>query len=374
MNARHTRATRRSRRARRRSHGRISSQTTGVTQPRADAGGVAGSERRRKKWSRSQCVPLRRADRRELPSNQRPHERHLSSARSAAGLLQRGEVVETPVGQHLRISVQLDQLWQGGANLLAARQEFLRPLTTHRHRRRQTESPVANARIHRIYRGTARPHDRARPGNLRPGRLGPVPHRPASPNRPVTHASNCCSPATTPRSPPSSTLWQTSPITTCCSRSTAKHSTGRWSSSAASGIDCRFRADRQNFLPHRHPPPRPPPLAKAAAQLPAANARAARLPPHSRRRHPRPPHPRRVRRLRPHRLRARDGRRAPSQRARPRHALRSGPALGGVNSLVRCEIGAISGRIPTFRPGKTKTFRAISHLAKSTHLCLPLRV
>lgn len=53
-----------------------------------------------------------------------------STAKSATGMLQRGEIVETPFGQHLRISLEIDQLWQGGANLLAARQEFLRIVTT----------------------------------------------------------------------------------------------------------------------------------------------------------------------------------------------------------------------------------------------------
>jgi uncharacterized protein YprB with RNaseH-like and TPR domain len=52
-----------------------------------------------------------------------------SSAQTAAGLLQRGEVVETPFGQHLRVELPLDQLWHGGTNLLAARQEFLRLIT-----------------------------------------------------------------------------------------------------------------------------------------------------------------------------------------------------------------------------------------------------
>jgi uncharacterized protein YprB with RNaseH-like and TPR domain len=52
------------------------------------------------------------------------------SAKSVAGLLQRGGVVETPCGQHLRIELPLEQLWQGGANLLAARQEFLRFVTS----------------------------------------------------------------------------------------------------------------------------------------------------------------------------------------------------------------------------------------------------
>jgi hypothetical protein len=47
---------------------------------------------------------------------------------SGAGLLRRGEVVETPFGQHLRIELPLDQLWQGGTKLIAARQDFLRHL------------------------------------------------------------------------------------------------------------------------------------------------------------------------------------------------------------------------------------------------------
>jgi uncharacterized protein YprB with RNaseH-like and TPR domain len=43
-----------------------------------------------------------------------------------AGLLRSGEVVETVFGQHLRIDLPLDRLWNGGAKLIAARQEFLR--------------------------------------------------------------------------------------------------------------------------------------------------------------------------------------------------------------------------------------------------------
>jgi hypothetical protein len=43
-----------------------------------------------------------------------------------AGLLRSGEVVETVFGQHLRIDLPLDCLWNGGAKLIAARQEFLR--------------------------------------------------------------------------------------------------------------------------------------------------------------------------------------------------------------------------------------------------------
>ena len=48
--------------------------------------------------------------------------------------------------------------------------------------------------------------------------------------------------------------------------------------------------------------PRPPPLEKSTAELPAANAGMARLPPPPRGRHPGPLHPGRLRRLRPHRF------------------------------------------------------------------------
>jgi uncharacterized protein YprB with RNaseH-like and TPR domain len=47
-----------------------------------------------------------------------------------AGLLRSGEVVETPFGQHARIELPLDQLWQGGTKLITARQEFLRHLAS----------------------------------------------------------------------------------------------------------------------------------------------------------------------------------------------------------------------------------------------------
>ena len=43
-----------------------------------------------------------------------------------AGLLHSGEVVETSFGPHLRIDVPLESFWEGGGQLIAARQEFLR--------------------------------------------------------------------------------------------------------------------------------------------------------------------------------------------------------------------------------------------------------
>lgn len=42
------------------------------------------------------------------------------------GLLRTGEVVETPFGEHCRIRLSIEQLWQNGASLVAARQEHLR--------------------------------------------------------------------------------------------------------------------------------------------------------------------------------------------------------------------------------------------------------
>lgn len=46
------------------------------------------------------------------------------------GLLRSGEEVQTPMGPHLRIDLPLDTFWQGGANLIAARQAFLRSQLT----------------------------------------------------------------------------------------------------------------------------------------------------------------------------------------------------------------------------------------------------
>jgi uncharacterized protein YprB with RNaseH-like and TPR domain len=42
------------------------------------------------------------------------------------GLMHRGDVVETEFGQHLRVDLRLEDLWQGGPKLLSGRQEFLR--------------------------------------------------------------------------------------------------------------------------------------------------------------------------------------------------------------------------------------------------------
>ncbi len=49
-----------------------------------------------------------------------------SQACCTPGLLRSGDVVETNVGQHTRIRLPLERLWQNGPQLLAARQEFLR--------------------------------------------------------------------------------------------------------------------------------------------------------------------------------------------------------------------------------------------------------
>lgn len=41
------------------------------------------------------------------------------------GVLQRGETVHTPAGEHLRIQLPIDDIWPGGARLVAGRQEQL---------------------------------------------------------------------------------------------------------------------------------------------------------------------------------------------------------------------------------------------------------
>lgn len=48
-----------------------------------------------------------------------------SVTKTLPGLLHRGDVVQTSSGEHLRVCVPLDEIWQGGAKLVAARQEFL---------------------------------------------------------------------------------------------------------------------------------------------------------------------------------------------------------------------------------------------------------
>lgn len=52
----------------------------------------------------------------------------LASVRPLPGLLHRGDVVETSCGEHLRVCLPLDELWDGGTRLVAGRQEFLRQL------------------------------------------------------------------------------------------------------------------------------------------------------------------------------------------------------------------------------------------------------
>lgn len=52
--------------------------------------------------------------------------RIASASRPIGGLIHSGEVVETPHGPHLQIDLPLERYWQGGAKLIASRQEFLR--------------------------------------------------------------------------------------------------------------------------------------------------------------------------------------------------------------------------------------------------------
>jgi uncharacterized protein YprB with RNaseH-like and TPR domain len=58
----------------------------------------------------------------ELPSPRTAY----SPAHYTPGLIHSGNVVETSAGQHVRIRLPLESLWQNGSQLIAARQEFLR--------------------------------------------------------------------------------------------------------------------------------------------------------------------------------------------------------------------------------------------------------
>jgi uncharacterized protein YprB with RNaseH-like and TPR domain len=52
---------------------------------------------------------------------------------SPAGLVRRGEVVETSVGEHWRVLIPLEAVWNGGSALVSARQEHLRSLLEESH-------------------------------------------------------------------------------------------------------------------------------------------------------------------------------------------------------------------------------------------------
>jgi uncharacterized protein YprB with RNaseH-like and TPR domain len=49
----------------------------------------------------------------------------FTSSRPTPGLLHSGDVVETLVGQHIRIRLSVDAFWQNGGQLIAARQDYL---------------------------------------------------------------------------------------------------------------------------------------------------------------------------------------------------------------------------------------------------------
>jgi len=56
------------------------------------------------------------------------------------GLIRRGDVVRTSGGEHLRVQLPLEELWPGGSQLVAARQEHLRQLIDD-----SEEQPALNA-------------------------------------------------------------------------------------------------------------------------------------------------------------------------------------------------------------------------------------
>jgi uncharacterized protein YprB with RNaseH-like and TPR domain len=53
-------------------------------------------------------------------------EKAVAVGKPIPGLMRRGEVVATSVGEHLRIRLPLEAFWPGGERLVASRQEFLR--------------------------------------------------------------------------------------------------------------------------------------------------------------------------------------------------------------------------------------------------------
>jgi uncharacterized protein YprB with RNaseH-like and TPR domain len=70
------------------------------------------------------CAPIAEAPAERAP--QRAVPLPPATACAVGGLLRSGELVETRFGPHLRIDLALDRFWQGGSQLIAARQEFLR--------------------------------------------------------------------------------------------------------------------------------------------------------------------------------------------------------------------------------------------------------
>jgi uncharacterized protein YprB with RNaseH-like and TPR domain len=53
------------------------------------------------------------------------HQTSVAPPRLTPGLLHSGETIETPLGEHLRIRMPLEGLWQNGRQLIAARHEYL---------------------------------------------------------------------------------------------------------------------------------------------------------------------------------------------------------------------------------------------------------
>ena len=252
-----------------------------------------------------------------------------SPAQSAAGMLQLGAVVETPVGQHLRIDVPLDQLWRGGANLLAARQEFLRLMTTSTPPR----SEPAAVQIREFASFIAALPDRTLALDLETCGLagsalfliGVLRQTAGVPRVELLLARNYGEEAAVLYS-----LWQI--VADHDVLLTFNGKSFDWPMVVERSVRHRLPVpvDRQQWthIDMLHHARR-----RWKRQLPNCRLQTlerARLPAHARRRHPRPRHSRRLRQLRANRFRARDGSRALPQRARPRDAVRSRPPPGGL--------------------------------------------
>lgn len=79
-----------------------------------------GLRRRLESLNRGSLPPATQPPKRSKPSPMRP-----GAVKPIEGLVERGEIVTNGCGEHLRISIPLDELWPGGAALVAMRHAHL---------------------------------------------------------------------------------------------------------------------------------------------------------------------------------------------------------------------------------------------------------
>jgi uncharacterized protein YprB with RNaseH-like and TPR domain len=78
------------------------------------------------------AMPTEHSDVGMLPRRENMPLKKVSSSsrvvKPIPALLERGEVIRTSAGEHLRVRLPIDELWPGGSRLVAARQQHLRQL------------------------------------------------------------------------------------------------------------------------------------------------------------------------------------------------------------------------------------------------------